>query len=192
MLIEILGVIECHLASWTLARSMRSIVWKPLATWNLHPAIRGRLFYCMNNGEVAFEEVCTTKWLFCERTATRTKATDHSTFKVTQSMTILVVLPSKSFGVIIAGLNRAFFGSFVLMSQHMGFEIFEQLATVRICATPFLFRLVAVEVVVVAARVRRLSSRRMIWILWSVRLRGSRRSALGVQTWYRLVWQKIR
>lgn len=131
MLIEILGANKCRLASWTLARSMRSIGWKPLATWNassrwsLPPAVRRHLFYCMNTGEVAFEEVCTTKRLFCGRTTTRTKATDHSTFIVTQSMTILVVLPSKSLDVIITGLNRAFFRSFVLMSHYMRFEIFE-------------------------------------------------------------------
>lgn len=68
---------------------------------------------------------------------------DHGALVVGESVAILVVLASKAFDVILACLDRALFRAFVLVSEHVGLEVFEDLAAVGICASLLLFYFVA-------------------------------------------------
>ncbi len=70
-------------------------------------------------------------------------------------MPVLVVFPSKAFDMIFACLNRALFGTFVLVCEHVGFQVLEYFAAVWICATAFFPVLFAAEVGLAALRLTR-------------------------------------
>jgi hypothetical protein len=65
-------------------------------------------------------------------------------------MPIFVILSCESFDMIVAGLDRAFLGAFVLVGEHMSFQVFENLAAFWVCAASLLPRLLAAEVVLTA------------------------------------------
>lgn len=52
-----------------------------------------------------------------------------------QSMSVLVVLASKTLLVIVTSYNGTFFGPFGLMGKHVGFQVLEKSATVDVWTT---------------------------------------------------------
>lgn len=115
MLVEILGIAECTRASRALASRIGAGPCLGCCVGTLPPGIRGSLFHAMHGGQMTLEDICSVEALFRRRPRPRAKPADHGTFIVGQSVTVLVVLTSETFGVVFASDNGAFFRSFGLM-----------------------------------------------------------------------------
>lgn len=83
------------------------------------------------------EDVCAVEALFCRTTGAGAESADHGTLVVGQSVSVLVVLASEPFGVVLASGNRALLRALVLVSEHVCLEVFEMPATSRVRAEAF-------------------------------------------------------
>lgn len=86
----------------------------------------------MNRSQVTFEYIGAVEALLYSRAASRAEATYHRAFIVGEGMTILVVLASKSFVMILTCQDWAFLRPFRLMGEHVGFQVLEEPTAVGI------------------------------------------------------------
>lgn len=65
---------------------------------------------------------------------------------MSQGVSILVILASESLGVVLASLNRTLLRTLILMREHMGLEVLEDLTAVGVSATKLLPRLITTKI----------------------------------------------
>lgn len=83
---------------------------------------------------MSFENIRAVKRLLSSGARAWAEAAHHGSFVVGQGVAVLVVFSCETFDMVIASLNRAFFGSFILMSQHVSLQILKYPSAVRVCA----------------------------------------------------------
>ena len=145
MLIEFLRVLKSCGAGGTLASRVNGLRWHLLVRGRictLLAAVWWRLFYAMDRGKVALEDVCTIKAFLRRWAGSWAESTDHVPLVVSKGVTIFVVFASEAFLVISAGSDGAFLRSLRLMGKHMRFQILEWSTAVRMRATSPLFAIV--------------------------------------------------
>lgn len=71
------------------------------------------------------EDVCAVEAFLSCAAAAWTETTHHCTLVVCQSVSVLIVLPGETLDVVFATGNRTLLRSLVLMSEHVGLEIFD-------------------------------------------------------------------
>lgn len=96
----------------------------------------------MDGSEVALEHIGAVEALLRRRAAARTETTDHSALVMCESVSVLVVLPGKALGVVLAGGDGALLGPLVLVGEHVRLEVLEDTAALWKWAQALLARLV--------------------------------------------------
>ena len=85
----------------------------------------------MHRSQMSLEDIGPVEALFgCAATAW-TEAAHHCAFVVCQGMSVLVILPSEAFRVILAGWDGTFFRPFVLVREHVRLEILDMTTACR-------------------------------------------------------------
>ena len=80
---------------------------------------------------MSLEHIGAVEALLGRRSAAGAEATHHRTLIVSKGVPILVVFPGEALYVVLARDDGALLGAFVLVGQHMRFEVFEDAAAVR-------------------------------------------------------------
>jgi hypothetical protein len=130
VLVELLRIRESDRASRTGASHVLlggTISFTP--GWRLLTAIGRILFYAVNRGEVSLEDVGAVKRLLSCRTGARTEPAHHGTLVMGESVPILIVFSCEPFEMVFAGCDWALLRPFILVGEHVGFEILEDAST---------------------------------------------------------------
>lgn len=77
-----------------------------------------------------FEDIGAVERLLCRRPGPRAEAAHHGALVMSQRVAVLVVFSRETFNMVIARIDGALLGAFVLVREHMGLEVFENLAAV--------------------------------------------------------------
>ena len=88
---------------------------------------------------MSLKNVGAVERFFCRRARPRAESANHGTLVMGEGVSILVVLASEAFDVVVASLNRALLWSLILVSQHVCFQVFEDLSALGISASSLLF-----------------------------------------------------
>ena len=88
---------------------------------------------------MALEDVGAVEALFRGGAGARAETAYHCALVVGQGVAVLVVLAGKALDVVLAVQDRALLWSLGLVSQHVGFQVFEDSATVGVWAAAFFF-----------------------------------------------------
>lgn len=91
---------------------------------------------------MSLEDVRAVEALLGRRAGARAEAAHHGPLVVGQGVAVLVVFASEALGVVLTGDDRTFLRPFGLVGEHVGLQVLEDAATVRVRASPFLFDLV--------------------------------------------------
>jgi hypothetical protein len=123
---------------------------------------------------MSLEHISAVKALLSCGPRARTEAANHGTLIMRQSVSVLVVLASKSLDMVLACLDGALLGSLSLVSEHVGLQILERAATVRDWADTlflvFFAKLVAATTVAMlrslrVERSRRVAATHRVWVI---------------------------
>lgn len=144
MLVEVLRIAKGSGASRALPTDIATVACGVLVDrrWASLAAVGRRLFNAVDGGQVALEDIRPIERLLRRGPRARAEAANHGPFVVGQSMSVLVVLARESFDMVLACNDRAFLGSFRLMGEHVGLEIFEDSSAVWVRASPLLFAVI--------------------------------------------------
>lgn len=80
---------------------------------------------------MSLKDICSVEAFLCRASTTGAEATDHRPLVVRQGVSVLVVFASEAFDVVFASWDRALLGSFLLMCEHMCFQILHMSAASR-------------------------------------------------------------
>lgn len=80
---------------------------------------------------MSLEDICSVKAFLCRASTAGAETADHRPLVVRQSVSVLVVFTSEAFDVIFASRDRALLGSFLLMGEHMCFQVLHVSAASR-------------------------------------------------------------
>lgn len=80
------------------------------------------------------EDVCTVETLFGRAARAWAETAHHSALVVSQGVAVLVILPGKALGMILACGNWALLRALILVSEHMCLQVLEVPATSRVWA----------------------------------------------------------
>lgn len=69
------------------------------------------------------EDIGAIEALLCGASTARAEAADHRSLVMGEGVSILVVLPSETLGVVFTSRNRALLGSLVLVSEHVSLQV---------------------------------------------------------------------
>lgn len=84
---------------------------------------------------MSLKNVGSVKGLLERGSSARTKGTRHGTAVVGESVAVFVVLPGKTLYVILTRYDGALLGAFLLVRKHVGGEVTEDAAAVRVRAS---------------------------------------------------------
>jgi hypothetical protein len=150
MLVEVLSVGKGLRASAALSGSVGRIASELLsrrdASGRLLAAVGRSLLNAVNGSQVPLEYIRSVERLLCGRSRARAEATYHGALVMGQGVSVLVVFAGKALDVILAGLDGALLGTFILMREHVCLEILENFAAVGICASLLLLGVVTTEI----------------------------------------------
>lgn len=88
---------------------------------------------------MTLEDIGAIEALFRGGAGARAETAYHGPFVVGEGVAVLVVLAGEALDVVFAVQDWALLGSLRLVSQHVGFQVFEDSATVRVWAAAFFF-----------------------------------------------------
>ena len=84
---------------------------------------------------MSFEDIGSVEALLRWRSRPGTKATDHGSLVVGQGVSIFVVLSCKALLVVFTSQDGTFLGTFGLMCEHVGLQVFEDFAALGMRAS---------------------------------------------------------
>jgi hypothetical protein len=87
------------------------------------------LLNTVDRSKVSFEHVGAVEAFLGCRAAAWAKAAHHGALVVGKSVSVLVVLPRKSFDVVFTGRDGALLRPFILVGKHVGLQVLEDTAT---------------------------------------------------------------
>lgn len=83
---------------------------------------------------MALEHIGAVEGLGMGGAGARAEGAHHGSLVVSQGVAILVVLAGEALDVVLACFDRALFGAFFLVCQHVGGQVFEDTTAVRMGA----------------------------------------------------------
>lgn len=125
VLIKLLRVAESARAGRALASGVAAVSHGVIRARALLSAVGRGLLDSVHRGQVTLEDIGPVEALLSRRPRPRAKPAKHGAFVVGKSVSVLVIFPSESFGVVLASDNGALLRSLRLMREHMGLQVFE-------------------------------------------------------------------